>query len=71
MRKIYDGYLIPWPNFVRAGAVMGAVASRHSGPGSVSTLVVICGLSLLVLYSAPKVFFLRVLPFSPLLDSQS
>ena len=40
----------------------GALASHQCGPGSIPIAVVICGLSLLVLYSAPR-GFLRVLRF--------
>ena len=46
----------------RAGAVVRALASHQCGPGSIPRLGVICGLSLLVLYSAPR-GFLRVLRF--------
>ena len=46
----------------RDGAVVRAPASHQCGPGSVPRLGVICGLSLLVLYSAPR-GFLRVLRF--------
>ena len=46
----------------RDGAVVRALASHQCGPGSISRLGVICGLSLLVLYSAPR-GFLRVLRF--------
>ena len=46
----------------RAGAVAWALASHQCGPGSIPRLGVICGLSLLVLYSAPR-GFLRVLRF--------
>ena len=37
----------------RDGAVVRALASNQCGPGSIPRLGVICGLSLLVLYSAP------------------
>ena len=46
----------------RVGAVVRAQASHQFGPGSISRLGVICGLSLLVLYSATR-GFLRVLQF--------
>ena len=46
----------------RDGAVVRALASHQCGPGSIPRLGVICGLSLLVLYSAPK-GFLQVLRF--------
>ena len=38
------------------GAVVRALASHQCGPGSIPRLSVICGLSLLVLYSAPRGF---------------
>ena len=38
------------------GAVVRALISQHCGPGSIPGLGVICGLSLLVLYSAPRGF---------------
>ena len=44
------------------GAVVRALASHQCGPGSIPRLGVICGLSLLVLYSAPT-GFLRALRF--------
>ena len=46
----------------RDGAVVRALASHQCGPGSIPRLGVIYGLSLLVLYSAPR-GFLRVLRF--------
>ena len=46
----------------RGGAVVRALVSHQCGPGSIPRLGVICGLSLLVLYSAPR-GFLRVLRF--------
>ena len=46
----------------RDGAVVRALASHQCGPGSIPRLGVICGLSLLVLYPAPR-GFLRVLRF--------
>ena len=42
--------------------VVRALASHQCGPGSIPRLGVICGLSLLVLYSAPR-GFLWVLRF--------
>ena len=52
-------------------SVMRALASFQCGPGSILRLGVICGLSLLVLYSAPTEVFLRVLlRFSPLPKNQ-
>ena len=50
------------------GAVVRALASHQCGPGSIPELGVICGLSLLVLVLAPRVF-LRVLRFSSLLKN--
>ena len=38
------------------GAVVRALASHQCGPGSFHRFDVICGLSLLVLYSAPRGF---------------
>jgi len=43
-------------------AVVRALASHQCGPGSIPRSGVICGLSLLVLFSAPR-GFLRVLRF--------
>ena len=40
----------------RDGAVMRAFASHQCGPDSILRLGAICGLSLLVLYSAPRGF---------------
>ena len=40
----------------RDGAVVRALASHQCGPGSLPRLSVVCGLSLLVLYSAPRGF---------------
>ena len=40
----------------RDGAVVRALVSHQRGPGLTPTLGVICGLSLLVLYSAPRGF---------------
>ena len=42
----------------RVGAVVGALASHQCVPGSILGPGVICGLSLLVLYSAPRGFSL-------------
>ena len=42
----------------RDGAVVRALASHQCGPGLIPRLGVICGLSLLVLYSAPRGFLL-------------
>ena len=39
-----------------AGAVVRELTSHHCGPGLIPRLGVICGLSLLVLYSAPRGF---------------
>ena len=52
----------PWQFGCRDGAVVRELASHQCGPGSIPRLGVICGLSLLVLYSAPR-GFLRVLQF--------
>ena len=49
----------------RGGVVVRALASHQCGPGSISRLCVICGLSLLVLSSALRGFS-RLLRFSPL-----
>ena len=46
----------------RDGVVVRALASHQCGPGSIPRSGVICGLSLLVLYSTPS-GFLRVLRF--------
>ena len=46
----------------REGAVVRALASHQCGPGSIPRSGVKCGLSLLVLFSAPR-GFLRVLRF--------
>ena len=51
------------------GVVVRALASYQCGPGSIPRLGVICGLSLLVLYSAVR-GFPGVLQFSPLLKNQ-
>ena len=53
------------------GAVVRALASHQCDPGSIPGLGVICGLSLLlVLVLDPRLVFLRVLRFSPLLKNQ-
>ena len=52
----------------RDSAVIRALASKRYGPGSTPRSGVICWLSLLVLYSAPR-GFLRILGF-PLLKNQ-
>ena len=44
------------PPGCRDGAVVRALASHQCGPGSIPELGVICGLTLLVLYSAPRGF---------------
>ena len=46
------------------------LASHQCGPGSIPRLGVICGLSLLVLYSAPRCFS-PVTPVFPLLINQN
>ena len=53
----------------RDGAVVRALTSHQCGPGSIPRLGVICGLSLLVLYSAPR--FSPGTPVSPLLKNQN
>jgi len=53
----------------RVGTVVRALAFHQCVQGSIPGPGVICGLSLLVLCSAPRVF-LRVLQFSPLLENQ-
>ena len=53
----------------RVGAVVRALASHQCGAGSIPRLGVICGLSLLVLYSAPRGFSSGT-PVSPLLKNQ-
>ena len=67
---LYDfiTYTICWEQYVvlrgrgkfiigcRDGAVLRALVSHQCGPGSIPGLGVICGLSLLVLYSAPRGF---------------
>ena len=55
-------YLQTWTTGCWDGAVVRALASHQCCPGSIPGLGVICGLSLLVLYSAPR-GFLRVLRF--------
>ena len=57
--------LVPELSFWGAGMAQWwehALASHRCGPGSIPRLGVTCGLSLLVLYSAPR-GFLRVLRF--------
>ena len=49
--------------YTRDGAVVRALASDQCGPGSIPRLGVICGLSLLVLYSASRCFSLGTLVF--------
>ena len=41
---------------ISGGVVVRALASRQCGPGSIPRLGVICGLCLLVLYSAQRLF---------------
>ena len=53
----------------RDGAVVRAPVSHQCGPGSIPRSGVICWLSLLVLYSAPRSFFPGT-PVSPLLKNQ-
>ena len=54
---------------IRDVAVVRALASRQWGPGSIPRLGVICGLGLLILYSAPRGFS-PVTRVSPLLKNQ-
>ena len=49
-----------WINRGSVGAVVRALAFHQYGPGSISALGVICGLSLLVLYSALRGFPLGI-----------
>ena len=58
--SLTDDACHPWG--CRAGAVVRALASHQCGLGSIPKLGVICGLSLLALFSAPT-GFLRVLRF--------
>ena len=51
------------PSACRDGAVVRALAFHQCGPGSIPRSGVICGLSLLVLWSAPR-GFLWVLRFT-------
>ena len=51
----------------RVGLVLGALAFQQCGSGSISAPGVICGMSLLVLFS---LFFSRVLRFSLLIKNQ-
>ena len=60
--KYKEMFKLKKPRGCRNGAVVRALASHQCGPGSIPRLGVICGLSLLVLYSAPR-GFLRVLRF--------
>ena len=53
----------------RVGAVVRALAFHQWDPGSIPGPGVICGLSLLVLYSAPRGFSPGT-PISPLLKNQ-
>ena len=46
------------PTGSRVGAVVRALAFHQCVPGSIPALGIICGLSLLVLYSAPRGFSL-------------
>ena len=50
-------------------SMVRALASHQCGPGSIPTLGVICGLTLLVLYSAPRGIPLGT-QFSALLKDQ-
>ena len=49
-------YMRPVRTGSRDGAVVRALASHQCGAGSIPRLGVICGLSLLVLFSAPRGF---------------
>ena len=49
----------------RAGLVVIALATHQCGPGSIPRLGVICGLSLLVLFSAPRGFSPGTTPVFP------
>ena len=53
----------------RGGVVVRALASHQCGPGSILGPGVICGLSLLLVFSLLRGVFLRVLRFSPLLKN--
>ena len=62
--------VLKWAGAGKAGkAVVRACASHQCGPGSIPRLAIICGLSLLVLYSAPRGFFPGT-PVFPLLKNQ-
>ena len=54
-----------WRYGSRGGAVVRALAFHQCGPGSIPGFYAICGLSLLVLYSAWRVFF----PGTPVFSS--
>ena len=57
--------LVRGQSFGRDGAVVRALASHQCGPGSTSRSGAICGLSLLVLYCAPRGFhWVLRFPFS-------
>ena len=64
------GYTIPqiaYANLGGDGAVVTVLASHQCGPGSIPRLGVMCGLSSLVLYYAPRGFSpdIAVFPGSP------
>ena len=59
-REVFLRFYLPLG--CRDGVVVRALASHQCGQGSIPRLGVICGLSLLVLYSAPR-------GFSPVLSS--
>ena len=67
--ELYDAWRVFSLKGCRDGAVVRALASHQCGPGPIRRSGVICGLSLLVLYSAPR-GFLRVLRF-PLFSKTS
>ena len=65
--------MVEWFNgFIgsRGNVVVRALASHQCGPGSIPGPDVICGLSLLLVFSFLREVFLRVLRFSPLLKNQ-
>ena len=66
---MYDAWRVCSLKGCRDGAVVRALASHQCGPGSIPRSGVKCGLSLLVLYSAPR-GFLRILRF-PLFSKTS
>ena len=66
---LYDAWRVFSLKGCRNGAVVRALASHQCGPGSIPRSSVICGLSLLVLYSALR-GFLRELRF-PLISKTS